>query len=59
VRSRPSYGKTADDCPLGKVPIYNERGRHQIITNSSAKLQIDDFQRHSKSNPGYHVSGYF
>ncbi|XP_039686464.1 uncharacterized protein [Medicago truncatula] len=55
VRNRPSYGKTADDCPLGKVPIYNSRGGHQIITNSSSKLQIDDFQRHSKSNPGYHV----
>ncbi|RHN73820.1 putative neprosin [Medicago truncatula] len=55
VRNRPSYGKTADDCPLGKVPIYNSRGGHQIITNSSSKLQIDDFQRHSKSNPGYHT----
>ncbi|XP_039686461.1 uncharacterized protein [Medicago truncatula] len=55
VRSRPSYGKTAVDCPLGKVPIYNRRGRHQIIANSSSKLEIDDFQRHSKSNPGYHT----
>ncbi|XP_039686467.1 uncharacterized protein [Medicago truncatula] len=57
VRSRPSYGKTINDCPLEKVPIYNRRRRHQIITNSSSKLQIDDFQRHSKSSPGYHVSG--
>jgi hypothetical protein len=48
-----------NECPEGKVPIYNKIGRHQIITNSSLKLQIDDFQQYSQSAPGYHVSAYF
>ncbi|PNY02138.1 hypothetical protein L195_g025443 [Trifolium pratense] len=42
-------------CPEGKVPIYNKMGRRQIITNSSSKLQIDDFQQYSQSAPGYHT----
>jgi len=54
--NRPSYGKTTYGCPVGKVPIYNGAGRRQIITNSSPKLQIGDFQEHSQSSSNYHVS---
>jgi len=59
VRSNSSYGKTMDDCPWGKVPIYNMTRSQQIITNSSSKLQVDDFQQYSQSSQRYHVSGYF
>ncbi|XP_039684564.1 uncharacterized protein [Medicago truncatula] len=55
VRSRSSYGKTTDDCPLGKVPIYNRTRSHQTITNSSSKLHIDDFRRYSQSSQRYHT----
>ncbi|WJX54322.1 hypothetical protein P8452_40220 [Trifolium repens] len=55
MRNGPSNGKTMNGCPEGKVPIYNKIRRHQIITNSSLKLQIDDFQQYSQSAPGYHT----
>ncbi|XP_045825058.1 uncharacterized protein LOC123917400 [Trifolium pratense] len=55
LQNRSSYGKTMNKCPEGKVPIYNKMGRRQIITNSSSKLQIDDFQQYSQSAPGYHT----
>ncbi|MCH87380.1 carboxyl-terminal peptidase, partial [Trifolium medium] len=55
MQNRSSYGKTMNKCPEGKVPIYNKTGRHQIITNSSSKLQVDDFQQYSQSAPGYHT----
>jgi hypothetical protein len=47
-----------DKCAEGKVPIYNKTRRHQTSTNSSSRLQIDDFQEYSQSAPGYHVSAY-
>ncbi|CAJ2676129.1 unnamed protein product [Trifolium pratense] len=55
MQNRSSHGKTMDKCPEGKVPIYNKTWRHQIITNSSSKLQVDDFQQYSQSAPGYHT----
>ncbi|GAU31455.1 hypothetical protein TSUD_72360 [Trifolium subterraneum] len=55
MQNRSSYGKSMVKCPEGKVPIYNKTGRHQIITNSSSKLQIDDFQQYSQSAHGYHT----
>ncbi|GAU29615.1 hypothetical protein TSUD_164650 [Trifolium subterraneum] len=55
MQNRSSYGKSMVKCPDGKVPIYNKTERHQIITNSSSKLQIDDFQQYSQSAPGYHT----
>ncbi|WJX48387.1 hypothetical protein P8452_34956 [Trifolium repens] len=55
MRNGPSRGKIMNECPEGKVPIYNKIGRHQIITNSSSKFQIDDFQQYSQSAPGYHT----
>ncbi|WJX54259.1 hypothetical protein P8452_40165 [Trifolium repens] len=39
VRSRLSYNGA---CP-GKVPTYNRIRKHQIVTNSSSKLQLEDF----------------
>ncbi|CAI8619898.1 unnamed protein product [Vicia faba] len=53
--SKLSYGKIVDGCSVGKVPIYNRRKIYQKnITNSSSRLQTDDFQQYSKSSPGYH-----
>jgi hypothetical protein len=59
MRNGPSNGKTMNECQEGKVPIYNKIRKHQNVTNSSSKLQIDDFQQYSQSAPGYHVSAYF
>ncbi|XP_012572078.1 protein neprosin-like [Cicer arietinum] len=54
VRNR-SYSKIVNECPTGKVPIYNRTRRHQIVNNSSSNLQIEDFQYYSQSSPGYHT----
>lgn len=57
--NRPSNVKTTHECPVRKVPIYNGARKRQIITNSSPKLQIGDFQQYSQSSSNYHVSWYF
>ncbi|CAJ2676131.1 unnamed protein product [Trifolium pratense] len=44
VRSRPSYDR---ECPRGKVPIYKRTKRHQIVTNSSSKLPIEDLRHYA------------
>lgn len=44
-------------CPPGKVPIQKKAIKHQTITDSSSKKQIEDFYQYSQSNPGHHVSG--
>ncbi|XP_045820338.1 uncharacterized protein LOC123913593 [Trifolium pratense] len=44
VRSRPSYD---GECPTGKVPIYKRTKRHQIVTNSSSKLPIEDLRHYA------------
>ncbi|CAK8579773.1 unnamed protein product [Lathyrus sativus] len=46
------YGETVNECPAGKVPLYNMTRRHQNVNNSSSKLQINDFQEDSQSSPG-------
>ncbi|AET05354.1 carboxyl-terminal peptidase [Medicago truncatula] len=53
--NRPSNVKTTHECPVGKVPIYNGARKRQIITNSSPKLQIGDFQQYSQSSSNYHT----
>lgn len=59
MQSKSSYGKNVDHCSPGEVPIYNRRKIDQIITNASSRLQMDDFQPHSKGSSGYHVSDCF
>ncbi|XP_058757775.1 protein neprosin-like [Vicia villosa] len=44
-----------NECPVGKVPLYNMTRRHQNVTNSSSKLLINDFQQDSQNSPGYHM----
>ena len=54
MRSRPSYDR---ECPAGKVPIYKRRKTHQIVTNSSSKLPIEDLRHYAqRSNSEVHVS---
>ncbi|KAK2376270.1 hypothetical protein QL285_077080 [Trifolium repens] len=43
VHSRTSYD---GECPAGKVPIYKSIRKHQIVTNSSSKLQFEDGSRY-------------
>ncbi|KAI5383516.1 uncharacterized protein LOC127106109 isoform X3 [Lathyrus oleraceus] len=55
AQSSSSYGEIVNGCPEGKVPIYNKTKRHQNSTNSSFKLQTNEFWKHSKSFPGYNA----
>ncbi|CAJ2628541.1 unnamed protein product [Trifolium pratense] len=52
MRRRPSYD---GECPAGKVPIYKRTKRHQIVTDSSSKLPIEDFRHYARSTGHYHT----
>ncbi|XP_073224927.1 protein neprosin-like [Cicer arietinum] len=55
TRSRPySTGKNVEGCPIGKVPIHKKTRRPRIVTNSSSKSLVEDFQQYSQSSHGYH-----
>nr|XP_027193177.1 uncharacterized protein LOC101511298 isoform X2 [Cicer arietinum] len=55
TRSRPySTGKNVEECPTGKVPIHKMTRRPRIVTNSSSKSLVEDFQQYSQSSHGYH-----
>ncbi|XP_012572079.1 protein neprosin [Cicer arietinum] len=44
-RSSSFINKVIGGCPIGKVPIYKKRVRHQNIINASSKLQTEDFHQ--------------
>ncbi|XP_045820404.1 uncharacterized protein LOC123913645 [Trifolium pratense] len=48
VRSRPSYD---GECPARKVPTYNRTRKHQIVANSSSKLQFGDLPSRYRVHP--------
>ncbi|CAK8579674.1 unnamed protein product [Lathyrus sativus] len=55
MQSKLSNRKIVEGCSVGKVPIYTRRKIQQNITNSSSRLETDDFQQYSKDSPGYHT----
>ncbi|XP_057444351.1 uncharacterized protein LOC130736549 [Lotus japonicus] len=56
MHNRSSY--LGNGCRPGKVPIFKTRMRQKMITKSSSKSQLDDFNQYSQSYPGHHVSWF-
>lgn len=55
-RSSSFINKVIGGCPIGKVPIYKKRVRHQNIINASSKLQTEDFHQDYEHYNSDHVS---